>query len=706
MNTRERKAPVVAVSPVFERKPAPASVAAENGQPHLWEDWFRHASWADRAEMIALADRQGFLYSHQLPSGNGHGKSRGEPALQMWQQLLEGKGPELPPLAPIRLPQDADCAVARILASPDLYLLQVAAEADATPLLTRVVGQLNGEGKRILLLAKSLKHLDPLIAAVEQSHRPFLLRYNSGTAQPWEGETQPFRDQMLSRARFAQGEAEAVCQRRSAETSAWTMLQELTRKQCAAVAEIERLRLLANVDAATVAAELHAPLEQLRQGVLQQSQTLEEKRTRLLAAAEVAEKTLAQTRESMEAARPACDSLRGGRWWTWTYWQARRIPDLMQQFQTLQERLAEQQTALEQTRGQLSALAVEKDVLESGARAHEAQLVQDEVARRRGSAEVALADVQRQLEETQRQIADVRASFQDVAFDGEEDGAYAGWLTRKERDEESCQFARTWASFLENSAGQFVRQLPRYAQVVACDLATALRHADFADGTPPFDLVILLGAEDCVETDLLKIARKAKRWVLVGNPQTAARNGILCVSAFQRLWKQLAGDAESPCRWFADQARWTCQLRCLSDGDVPFLERESLADFPEIELHILALPGKRPVLAQVVFPDGMTLAEAKSFIYRELQELAVQSEPSVPCWQETDDAVVLHLVDPQMPADGVAEIEAGVHEEMQSADTARFVFAKASGWTCERALEWADKSLPRRDLGRTLRLSQ
>ena len=60
----------------------------------------------------------------------------------------------------------------------------------------------------------------------------------------------------------------------------------------------------------------------------------------------------------------------------------------------------------------------------------------------------------------------------------------------------------------------------------------------------------------------------------------------------------------------ADQRRW--------------LESESVADSPEIELRILTLPRATPVLAEVVFPSATSIQDAKSFIYTELQELPVQ----------------------------------------------------------------------------------
>src|SRR5207249_3265980 len=100
-------------------------------------------------------------------------------------------------------------------------------------------------------------------------------------------------------------------------------------------------------------------------------------------------------------------------------------------------------------------------------------------------------------------------------------------------------------------------------------------------------------------------------------------NGRL--SSFDKLWQTLHTDpSRLAYRWAKEGERWCCHLRPVAGSERRFLESERLADFPEIELRILAPAKARPCLAQVVFPASMALAQAKAFIYRELQEAAIQ----------------------------------------------------------------------------------
>src|SRR5207253_1063905 len=75
MTDRERR--------VSGRKPAAATAVLEPLRPAVdlaepsaavaWEVFFRHASAAQQQEVLTLARRQGFVYTHQLPSPNGNG---------------------------------------------------------------------------------------------------------------------------------------------------------------------------------------------------------------------------------------------------------------------------------------------------------------------------------------------------------------------------------------------------------------------------------------------------------------------------------------------------------------------------------------------------------------------------------------------------------------------------------------------------------
>src|SRR5439155_27167427 len=90
--------------------------------------------------------------------------------------------------------------------------------------------------------------------------------------------------------------------------------------------------------------------------------------------------------------------------------------------------------------------------------------------------------------------------------------------------------------------------------------------------------------------------------------------------------------------------------------------KEHVADFPEIEIRILAKPKTAPVVAQVVFPPSMSIQQAKAFIYRELEEVAVQCAGQGAWLSEQADAYHVNFM-PCARADAVSlELEEGLVE--------------------------------------------
>jgi hypothetical protein len=153
-----------------------------------------------------------------------------------------------------------------------------------------------------------------------------------------------------------------------------------------------------------------------------------------------------------------------------------------------------------------------------------------------------------------------------------------------------------------------------------------------------------------------------------------------------------------------------CRLRPLAPEQRQWLESERVADWPDVELRILALPRVRPLLAEVVFPAAVTVAQAKEYIYRELQELPVQAAERSPHWIEEPDRLALCLADVGNAEVAAVALEPGVRELVVAGAergpwyTCRIEFDRHSGWQRERAELWAESHLRLRDLGRTARL--
>ena len=74
-----------------------------------WEDWFRQATTVQQGQAIALAQRQGYVYAHQLPAPTLRTKPPVAPGdgLDGLRALLAGKTDGLAPFAP-RLVEQTD----------------------------------------------------------------------------------------------------------------------------------------------------------------------------------------------------------------------------------------------------------------------------------------------------------------------------------------------------------------------------------------------------------------------------------------------------------------------------------------------------------------------------------------------------------------------------------------------------------------------
>jgi hypothetical protein len=146
------------------------------------------------------------------------------------------------------------------------------------------------------------------------------------------------------------------------------------------------------------------------------------------------------------------------------------------------------------------------------------------------------------------------------------------------------------------------------------------------------------------------------------------------------------------------------------------LESEPVADFPDTELRITSPAGGPPAIAEVVFPPGMSLRDAKAYLFRELEQLALGSRPGEGSWSEVGGKVLWSVGSEPVGrerlelAPGVTELVAVV----PAAATARTVplpwtppaveFDSAAGWDRESAEGWLRKHQRFPDAGRTVRL--
>src|SRR5437016_14142219 len=158
MNQRERQPPG-GLSQAAPRSASGLAPAAPPGKHPLrtasWEDVFQNASPEQQAQLLALAERQGILYGHQLPPvPNGLVR---DDVRRFLSRVLSGKLDGLVPLRPELL--DAPAlhsgqreAVAKALATPDMCLIQGLPVTGKSRVAAEIVARAAERGDRILLV--------------------------------------------------------------------------------------------------------------------------------------------------------------------------------------------------------------------------------------------------------------------------------------------------------------------------------------------------------------------------------------------------------------------------------------------------------------------------------------------------------------------------------------------------------------------------
>src|SRR5262249_55248314 len=128
-------------------------------------------------------------------------------------------------------------------------------------------------------------------------------------------------------------------------------------------------------------------------------------------------------------------------------------------------------------------------------------------------------------------------------------------------------------------------------------------------------------------------------------------------------WGRLHTDPRRlPYAWVLRQSRLCCRLHTVPADQERWLQSEKVADRPEIELRILSVPRTQPVLAEVLFPQAMSIHDAKAYLYRELEELTVQAHAPSLRWLERPAQIVLRLAPDELPDARPVSLEYGIRE--------------------------------------------
>jgi hypothetical protein len=442
----------------------------------------------------------------------------------------------------------------------------------------------------------------------------------------------------------------------------------------------------------------------------------------------------------------------GRRWWTRAWWRALFQGDVVAKAAELEARVREAREKLAGLEAEAGRLAAERRQAEEQARLDRLQLIEGEVVRRTselGDGEVALDDKRALLQQkwaegiAQLYVETARPLLPTVQAVRESRSA---WQHAVEHAEAARAFSEDWAATLNNQRAELADKLRRCANLVAAIAQDLPADEHFGAASSTFDLLVLEHAEQVTEAELLALISRCRRWVLLAESEIVGRVRDMPLSrpsnvhdagrakweprrgkqtepcVFQRLWSQLHCDpGRLPYVWLREaDARLCCRLRPVAPPQRRWIETERVADHPEIELRIVAPPRSSAVsaqdsfLAEVVFPAHMPLADAKAYIFRELEEVPVRASVRSLRWSEQPDRLVLHLTDNNHSADVISSLELapGVREIVVTrADgdrspndgwvTRALEFERTTGWEPQRAEGWIQRYLGLTDPGRT-----
>jgi AAA domain len=753
--------------------PQPGHDAARDS---VWQEIFPRLSRQTQIELLALAESQGILYAAQLPRelrGEESDKASNDHAAI---SALRGRTAnlELLELVPVKVRDDAlDAdqrqAVAKALATPDVFLLRGLPGTGKYRVAAEIVRQAAALDQRVLLTAPSSVAIDRVLETVSGDNEIYAVRL-AGAAEAVDtlapvvrALTLAERERQWNSSTVVRVQADAAARQlhrdrlRRAEPI-WPELLELSNQIQALTAQIEATNYhragvpdQVEKEAATAEPKLTA-VSPFAASYAAFRAACRELQWQLEKAVSAKQQELEKSRQEGVARRVKRDVALGllqakQRWQFWrrAWWRALFHLRLASELQNWEDRVRESainvRVAIEQVQACTEELEGARQVAETDGRAR----VAAEITRRARDferEEAALSQKKAMLGNRWRAECERLGPGIELPSSCVPDAVLAArhvWEDELLREERADQFRDRWIQWLSSAAPL---RHEDYANVVAGTLTCACPDAPAKDpsrASPAFELLIVLEADRVSERDLVRIASCARRCILVGEPAWEAKNGAvrqraipenraavapsglagqLPASPFHRLWQELAVDLRRlPYRWTVERGRFRCRFQDVPVDARQWLEIERVADCPEVELHILALPDALSSLAEIVFPPSFSLSQAKAYVYRELEELALAPAGRSMMWVEQSDKVVLQFggvfnaeVLPCALGSGVREYVAAIAHDLPqnegvSWQTVRLEFDRAATWDRVRAEQWLARYLDVRDLGRTVELN-
>lgn len=573
------------------------------------------------------------------------------------------------------------------------------------------------------------------------------------------GRRRSFLDCVRQQADRALAETEENCRRRQQEEAAW---EELSRQAVQDRELVEKLRHVrehlarqegdVQREAAAVSADSTGPfaaeLFHFQQSQQEAHAGLNRESQLLIQEQQTARLDLEQACRTGDRIRPLAEAKKCGRWWKLAWWQALFGGNVVQTLAELDQRRQTLEMKIQELAGRQAELDNRQKLNADQFQAKRQHILQGEIGRRRQEWLLREAELVRAQEslgnqwsaqvqglerhcpesQTRKTLEATRVSWlRKSAQVGQTQAGQAGspgpdleparslWHQQCRQDEQALQFARRWSHYLAETGELLGPRVREWANVLAGTLAAFAGDPTIAEAGP-FDLLVVEEADLLTEADLVKLARLAPRWVLVAESHGPAGANLpgagprvlapasLRLGTFQKLWQTLHCDSHRlHYSWSREGERLCCTLRPVEPKDRAYLEVERVADFPEIELRILAAPKAPPLLAQVIFPPAIPVDRAKDFIYRELQEVTVMGLGRGGWLREDEARFHFHLSPLPIPEALGLDLERGLREWVAPATghTCRIDFDGAAGWTRPQVDQWLQRHLHLRDLGRT-----
>ncbi len=692
-----------------------------------WEDWFAHASLPQRAAALGLAQKQGLVYPYQLPAApNGtktteNGK-HAESGLASWiTRLLAGKVE----LSPVSSREPFQCfdtqldalqieAVARALATPDLFLLNGPPGTGKSRVVTEILAQASARGWRTLFLANHPESIDVALQPLANRADTFALRYLDADEKPnclpadiqklsADSQQVAFRDRLISAAREFHDTAQAASRNLQHQEPAWNeivvALQRINdAKASLDAARNEFARVSHEVSREFDANDEASPFSQkIARALLSHQADMQRLAGELRSANDALARVVADLAgidARIDAITPAYQAKTSSKIWSAAFWTNLFNSSILKEMESLKQSRSEIDARRDSLARDVQKLESRRKESSDQFEALRNEQIGEEIARRSEllSQKISASEAELLAAETLWESCVQKIGCRLECSDAGIAQGRQAWDQQRRAVNQQIRFAQEWTRYIESAAESLAEKLPGFANLIA---ATTTRwhgglkfHEAFAN---PIDLLVIEDAGHLTEAEILKLTRHARKAVLVGcvrsdvcasasdqKARPAPGNGLPVSTAWNRIWHVLNGSSSCRpvCTWRRVDGRLICQLQPLSPEDMRYLETETLADSPDIELHILHRPRSRPSLVQMTFAPRCEFVEAFLFMSREVQEFPLEPLGRTSWWSERDDKICRWFGLPTHSVQEWVELERGL----------RLAFAPAVGDSLPRVL--------------------